>query len=204
MPMTPKIEPQAALSTRRICGVSRVNGLIRGSLIACGAVVLIAPAVLAWPALSFRATPTSSRLVDFSLAFVVVLPLLAGVYVAWRAVRWIALAVWPGPLGVNADGEALTLALGPFGRWRLEWRRMDVTYSFEREDDPDEEPDPELLALDEEEEMAARLPRMLHPDVERTVNALLERFAVANEAALAQALRPFLRRARGEDAESKT
>lgn len=177
-----------------ICGVSRANGLVRGFLLAVGGVLLILPVVYVWPTLHFAPSPGWNRLTDYSRAIVVVIPAMVGVLVLVQAARWLALAAWPAALGFYAGEDALTLYLGPFGRHRLDWPRMKIAYSFDLGDD--EEMDPDLLALDEEEEMQTFLPRIHHPAIHGNARFLIKRFADVDEPRLAVRLRPFFERIR--------
>ncbi|HKQ46940.1 MAG TPA: hypothetical protein VJZ71_02595 [Phycisphaerae bacterium] len=61
------------------------------------------------------------------------------------AVRWLLLAVWPGPLGVNATAHGLELDLGPLGRRAYAWE--EIVVDVEQEIEPgliDELPDDSL------------------------------------------------------------
>lgn len=158
--------------------------------------MLILPAYFVLPSLRFTPTATSNRLTDYALAVAVGAPMLAGVALILAALRWLLLAVWPGRLVIEVDEKALKFRLGPFGHRDLDWSRMEASYSHEREDDPDEEPDPELLALEPEDEMAAHLPRMRHPRVAGDVRWLILRFADADEAEFASVFYPYVQQGR--------
>lgn len=187
----------ASQERRRICGVAWDRALVRSLLLMMGGALLVLPAWLVLPTLSFAPTALSNRITHVALAFAVGVPGLAGVILVLSGLRWLLLAAWPpSASGIEADDGALRLRLGPFGRRVLDWRRMEISYSFDREDDPDEEPDPELLALDPEEEMRTRLPRLRHPDVDGDVRWIMLRFANVEESALASRLLPYFENAR--------
>ncbi len=180
----------------RICGISRLQGLVKGALLAGGGVMLFIPAFYVWPTLRFVPSPTSNRITDYAMAITVGVMALVGVMLAGAGLRWALFVVWPARMGIEADDQALYLRLGPFGNQRLEWARLETIYAFDL-DDPSEA-DPDRLVLEPEAEMEKFLPRMRHPAVEGDVNRMLERFAAVDEPTLAAKLRRYIEKVRGD------
>ena len=179
----------------RIAPASRVTGLVRASLLGAGGSLLILPMVLAWPNIRHLFQFQSRRLTDYSLILFLGFFAFVGALVCGRAIQWLAYALWLGPLGVFRGRDRLELRLGPFGCKRLDFARMRVAYSFDLDE---EDPDPDLLAIDEEEELANFLPRIEHPAVAGNIKHVILRFAAAEQAELAKRLRPVFEPLRPE------
>ncbi len=47
-----------------------------------------------------------------------------GAIVTIAGARWLALAVWPAPVGIQVGDGAIDAALGPFGSVRIPWTRL--------------------------------------------------------------------------------
>jgi len=180
-----------------IANVSRSRGLVRSMLFTAGGVLLVLPAFYVWPTLQFTPSPTSNRLTDYATAITIAVPTIIGMVLLWHAARWLLFALWPSPMIIEADDQALYFRLGPFGNKQLDWPRLKTMYAFECED-PDEI-DPDMLGLEPEEEMLSCLPKMRHPLVEGDVKWLFAQFTTADQATLAAAMSPYLRRIRGDD-----
>jgi hypothetical protein len=180
-----------------IAPVSRSRGLIRSMLFTFGGILLTLPAFYVWPTLQFTPSPTSNRLTDYAMAITIAVPFFIGIVLLWHAARWLLFSLWPARMAIEADDEALYFRLGPFGQLQLDWLRLETMYAFEC-DDPDEA-DPDMLGLEPEEEMQSYLPKMRHPLVEGDVKWLFARFTTTDQAALAAAMSPHLRRIRGDD-----
>lgn len=113
----------------RVCiPVSRSAAVGRAAgLLLCGA-LLASPACLVWPSLRLVPSAVSNRIGEYGLLWLTAFGVLAGVVLAWRALRWLALACWPGRLGFFVDDAGIEASLGPFGRWRCDWSRVAVDW----------------------------------------------------------------------------
>ena len=179
--------------------VPRARALIRALLLAMPALVLLTASVAVVRHLLAQPSGVGTRAVDSAIVVLSLpLPLLAAIF-AWRAVRWLALALWPAPVGAFADREGLTLRLGWFVRQRFDARRMDICYPFELSE---EEADGSVEAfLPPEQQFATMLPRILHPEADEPLNRTLLRYTLGSQEAAAAALRPVIEqwRAQTED-----
>ena len=144
----------------------------------------------------------SPPIVDVALAVLVVPFVLGAIALGLSGLRWLALALWPGPPGIHADTLALTLALGPFGTRRYETDRLDVRYPFECSDD--DEADTFEALLPEEEQIRDYLPIMRHPGAREPLNRVVLRFVAGPERAVARTLRPIFTLWRGEGAAAES
>ncbi len=170
--------------------LARLRALTRAvfwSVVSCAAGLAV---TMIFGRLQFHPTGISNRLVDYSIA-VTLLPLAPlAIFSAIRALRWLALCVWPGALGVYASEEALILRLGSFGTRRYDAARLDVRYPFELSGDIDDGAFEAFLP--QEEQLASLLPRITHPDARQPLNLVMLRYAGGSESELAHRLRPML------------
>ncbi len=155
---------------------------------------------LAAPAIRFTPSGASNRIEDYAL-LIALLPVAGlGLWLAWRGARWLALACWPGRVGVEADARELVLALGPFGFWRLDAVRLRAVYLFEL--DSDELASDQFEAhLPEDHQRRVMLPRLSHPDCPFPIRERLLALLAGDEPELARQLAPFIRAWRGEPLE---
>jgi len=130
--------------------VSRSRAVIRAGWRALCAGLLAALAALIASRIDWRLMWRTDAFSCAALACVVASLALPAAGLALSALRWLLLALWPGPLGITWSDSSVDLALGPFGRARLDTARLrflDVPEGFVA-----------LCDLDD------RLPRVLHPD----------------------------------------
>ena len=154
------------------------------------AILLGITTILIYGQLNFVPTGVSNRLVDYSIAAISLpIPLIA-VWTALKSLRWLLLALWPTRVAVVADGDSLTLRLGPFGTRTYAAPRLDVRYPFELSQD--EEGGGFEAFLPEEEQRSKLVPRMLHPESREPLNRVILRYVKDSEEEAAQALRPLI------------
>ena len=184
--------PPSAMETKdKLClSVARGRVLVRGLLWAVGAVLVGFGVLTVVSGLDFKPTGVSNRLVEYSIAAVLI-PFGAGaIWCAVTAVRWMLLAAWPGAVGVFVGADALVLRLGPWGTRRLEWDSLDVRYWFEH--DPDELEGLVEAFLPEEVQRAQFLPQIRCPGESESINRMLLRTTGRSEQEAADALRDAL------------
>jgi len=193
--------PPAPGATEKLClSVARGRVLVRGLLWAVGAVLVGFGILTIVSGLDFNPTGVSNRLVEYSIA-AVLLPF--GAWAIWCAVtaaRWLLLAAWPGAVGVFVGGDALVLRLGPWGTRRYAWESLDVRYWFEH--DPDELEGLVEAFLPEDVQRAQHLPQIRYLGESGPINRMLLHRTGRSEQEAADALRDALairRRDRGED-----
>lgn len=150
-------------------------------------------------ALEFKASAVSSRITEYSVAFVMLLIALAGVGLGVAGARWLLFALWPGRLGLFVDDLYMKIALGPFGVTQLDLDRLTATYRFERDEDDEDDEDEALSTedfLDPEIERQTRLPILRHPAMAESINLTLDKFIAGTELEVLQQLRPMIDRVR--------
>lgn len=174
---------------------ARGRAVTRATLWAVPALLLGAAAAIIFSRLDFRPTAVSSGIVDYAIA-IAALPLaVVAVVSGLRTVQHVLAAVWPGPLGIQADREYLQLFLGPFGMRGYRVVELDVRYPFEMED---EDGGGFEQFLPEVEQMARMLPRIIHRGTKVPINRTILRFAAGDEAAIASGLLPVIQHWRSE------
>lgn len=151
--------------------------------------------------LSFSQTAVSNAIVDYAIA-VAALPLvLLTIVCGGRAIRQMAAAVWPGPLGIFATPDLLQLRFGPFGHRAHPANELHIQYPFEMIDDA-EEGDFERF-LPEEEQRERLLPRIRHANAKEPINRTIIRYVAGDEAEIAAKLKPSIDLWRGLVADRK-
>jgi len=169
---------------------ARSKALIRGVLWSVPAALLGLACVVVYGHLDFRASVVSSRLVELSLAALMLPVAAAAVSSGVVAARWVLLVLWPSAVGITASPANLELRLGPFGARRFDGERITVRYPFEL---TAEEVDGMFEAfLPEEEQFANLVPRLRHPSAREPLERTILRFAGLSERYVASALRPVV------------
>lgn len=173
--------------------VDRAKSVTRALSWGVPAVLLLVCATAVFGRLQFVPTAFSNRLVDYSIALLLVVPgVLLAIACVIKSLQWLLLAFWPGKVGVVAQEHELTLRLGPFGTKRYDMNRCDVRYPFEMDD---EENEGRFEAyLPEDRQRSSLLPRIVASDTSEPVDRLILRFASGSESDLAVALRPMIDR----------
>ncbi len=170
--------------------VSRSRAALRSlpRLLAAGATAALVGSV--WGRLRFTPTGASNRIVDYAWAIALLPVALVALWLAAAGLRWLLLAAWPGRVAFCGRMRELTLALGPFGHYRLDIARLSVRYAHEL--DPEEGGDPFETFEDPELQERTRLPHMEHPDYPGRLDWLILRLAGGQEQVVVQLLRPFI------------
>ena len=175
--------------------LARGRAATRAILWSVPALLLGAAVFVVYSRLHFVPTAVSNRIVDYAVAVAALpLPILA-LICAIRTVRYVLAVVWPSPVGVYADAQALELRLGPFGTAAYPAGELAIRYPFELSGDDDGGFE---AFLPEEEQMARLLPRITHPRAKRSIHRTILHFMAGGESEIAQALRPAIELWRGE------
>lgn len=174
-------------------GASRGLALERALLFLGPGVLLLVICFGVAQGLRFRPSGVSNRIGDYSLAIVMLPVALGGLVIAGMGLRWLAMAVWPGWLGIVADADGLSFHLGPMGSARYCAGELDVRYLFELLGE-DGEGDAELYEAltDPQEQMASMLPRIRCARSAKSLERRIVRFTRMGEQELAALLRPFI------------
>lgn len=188
-PVTAQCEVMEA--TDDLClPVARGRVFVRGLLWALGALLVGLGVLTVVASLDFKPTGVSNRLVEYSIAAVLI-PFLAGaIWCAVTAVRWMILAGWPSAVGVFVGGDALALRLGPWGTRRYAWDSLDVRYWFEH--DPDDLAGMVEAFLPEEVQRAQFLPQICRNGESESINRMVLHRTGRSEQEAADALRDAL------------
>lgn len=167
---------------------ARGRAVVRGAWWAVLAALTGACTVLLYGSLDFRPSPVTNRLVEYCIAVAGSPILVIALGSLFRTLQWLLLAVWPSPVGIRADGQRLTFALGPFRTRSFAASRLDVRYPFEL---IDEEEGSYEAYLPEEKQLSRFVPRLRYPGSDEQINRTLLRFAAGQEPDIAGALRPI-------------
>jgi len=100
------------------------------------------------------------------------------------AIRWLMLAVWPGPLGVQVTPRRVEMNLGPLGRLGFDW--SDIVIDVEQEFDAeilDELPDDSFV------------PRIRRRGSKEDLARLIQLATNVSDEELTRRFRPYLRAA---------
>lgn len=178
---------------------SRARAATRFVLWAAGAVVLGAATFVVYRHVSLGPGVVGSRLVEISIAvFAAPLPIFA-LLTAFKAIRWLLLVTWPGPVGIRTRPDSLILQFGPFGTTTLDAARLDIKYPFELSGDF--ESGGFEAFLPEEHQLANFIPQLSHPAATRNIRTLILSHGRGTESQIASALRPAIERWRAWAAE---
>ncbi len=153
----------------------RAAGLLRIVLMLPAGALLLFAAAGVLRRFDFTPSPGSSWIVELSWVFVALAGALVGLILSIVGLRWLVYAAWPGRMGLTIAGEELEIALGPFGRRRLDLARMTAVYRFEMDD---EEATSTEDFMEPEDEVANTLPTIEHPDYPISVNRILQKYIV--------------------------
>lgn len=180
--------------------VSRVKALTRAMLWGVPGCFLAAAAWLVYERLDFTAPVLANRLVEYCIALAALPLAAASVVCLVGGLRRLLLAVWPAPLGIFAGNNELVMRLGPMGTKRFGADRLEIRYPFELDDD---EGGTFEAFLPEDQQVAAYLPRMRHPNARTPVHLLILAFAGETEREVVEKLRPAIDRWRASDRPAK-
>ncbi len=169
--------------------VSRSRAAERGLLRLAPAGLMLLVAVLATRGLRFSPTAVSNRLTEVSIVVAIMPLVVGGLILAFGGIRWLALALWPARVCIEADASRLTLRLGPFGSRAFEVGRLDVRYPFEFDDDGEGMSFEAFMP--ESEQVAKFLPRVVATDSRERIERTIMAYTRADEQSLAERFRPF-------------
>ena len=170
--------------------LARGSTLASASLWVLPAVGLGGVAVAVFSQLQFIPSGVSNRLVDYSLALLMIPIVLGAAAFAIRAAGLACMAVWPGSVGVYAGRDELTIKMGPFGTRRYDVGRLDVRYPYELPADDGEDQFEALLP--QERQMAELIPKITHPDARELIDRTIRRMAGGPEDNIVRMLRPAI------------
>lgn len=180
-----------ALKTGKIhIPVTRLGALVRGVIQGSAAVACAALTGLVYGSLTWNRPDLGRLLVDVSIAIIALPMPIVALVTAFGGLRWLALALWPARLGIDADDTALTLRFGPFGTRRYEANQLRAVYPFETDGDPAELGFEAFLPP--EQQIETLLPRMTYRSESVPVDRLVLRFAAGSEREIVAALRPAI------------
>ena len=187
----PRRENEGSIACHMGCVVfiplARGRAATRAILWAVPALLLGAMLAVIYNRLQFRPTAVSSGIVDYAVA-IAALPLVGfAVFCVGRMMQYFLAVVWPGPLGLHADGEYLQLFLGPFGNHCYRADELEIRYPFEMESDDEGGRFEQFLP--EGEQLARILPRISHRTAKVPINRIILGFIGGDEPGIASRLR---------------
>jgi hypothetical protein len=133
-----------------------------------------------------------NRVVDWAMAIITLPAPLVSLFALWRAIRWLSLSLWPGPVGITVTPEGIRTQLGLIESRTYDAKRLIVRYPFELAEELDEGSFEAYLP--EEKQMETLVPRITHPSAQRPLQEILMRFTLCDEGELARRLRPLIER----------
>ncbi len=184
-PQPQKTEP--AISLR--LPADRTAGLLRIVLLLPAGALLLFVAARRLGGFDFTPSPVSSWVVELSWAFLALAGALVGLILSIVGLRWLVYAAWPGRMGLTITGQELEIALGPFGRRRLDLARMTAVYRFEMDDAEGTSTED---FLEPEDEIANNLPTIHHPDYPMSLNRILQKYIAGQPHDQLRQLRPLV------------
>ncbi len=98
------------------------------------------------------------------------------------SIRWLLLACWPGPLGIQITPETISMRVGPFGRRMFDWSQLRMEL--------DESVDPDLVDLLPDD---AFVPRVLHLATAKDLVPDIIKFAGISHEEITRRLRDYLK-----------
>lgn len=174
------------LPASRLRGLSRA--LLAGMLSAIGVVVTVS----VFPDLNLWASGATNRVVDWAIALIALPAPLISLFALWRAIRWLSLSLWPGPVGITATPEGIQTRLGLIESRTYDAKRLVIRYPFELAEELDEGSFEAYLP--EEKQLETLMPRLTHPEARRPIQEILMQFGSGDEGDLARRLRPLIER----------
>ena len=172
--------------------VSRGRSLVRAVLMLSGALASAFLVFVVGEGLKFRPSAVSNRIEDYALACLMIPVAVMAAYLAWRGAAWLALACWPGRLGIEVSNQSITFRTGPFGTVVYDARRLVVAYPYQLSADDESMCFEKFLPQQEQERCF--LPRITHPDARRSIRQDILRFAKGAEPSITEQLLPFISR----------
>lgn len=145
-----------------------------------------------FPDLNLWSGGATNRVVDWAIALIALPVPLISLIALWRAIRWLSLSIWPGPVGIAATLEGIQTHLGLIESRTYDAKRLVIRYPFELAEELDEGSFEAYLP--EEKQMEMLMPRMTHPQARRPLQEILMQFGSYDEADLARRLRPLIER----------
>jgi hypothetical protein len=178
--------------------VSRVRAASRGVAFGAPAIMLGLIVLAVLGKLEFSPTGFSNRVVDYSLAALVIPVAGLAIYAGLTSARYFLLSFWPGPLGMVFDERSLRLSLGPFGCRDYDVQHLDIQYPFEQPGDLAGDSFEAFLPV--EEQMATLVPRISHRGEPEAIDRRVLRFAAYSEEELAGMVRDVVSQWRASQA----
>ena len=149
-------------------------------------------AILLFGRVDIPPTGVNSPFVEYSVALLALLMMIATLIVGWLMLRAVLLAIWPSRVGIDATAEDLTLRLGPYGTRRYPANELEVRYPFELLEAGEIDEGTFEAYLPEERQRAEVLPRIVHRRADEPISRTILNFTNISEKEVAGLLRPYI------------
>lgn len=181
--------------------VSRVRAASRAIAFGAPAILLGLIVVIVLGKLRFSPTGFSNRVVDYSVAALLIPLAGLSAYGTLASVRHFLLSCWPLPLGIVFEERKLLLCLGPFGRWEYDVHMLEIQYPFEQSVDLAGGSFEAFLPVDEQ--LATLVPHISLSGERDAIDRRILRFAAHSEEELASMVRDVISQWRASQAEDQ-
>lgn len=164
--------------------VDRSAAVVRAVWRLCAAVIAGGSARLIGAALRWGILWQNERASFAAFALIVTILGIAAATFGWIALRWLALALWPGHLGIRLSSRSVCMRLGPFGSHDYRWADIEIQAG-----QPDLPDDDEPIVDD------SILIRLQCRNGSNDVALAIRRFGHLDNERLNELLRPYVERA---------
>jgi hypothetical protein len=159
--------------------VERGHALIRGLWRLLCAVLLGGFVFIAWP--NWQLLWLTQKAICLAMAMILLCAAAIALALALVAFRWLLLACWNGPLGIEITPQTITMRLGPFGSRHVDWTRLRIELDADIDRDlfdlmPDDAFVPKIRNLDSGEDLAGsilKFARVSHEEFTRALRPYL-------------------------------
>lgn len=149
-----------------ILPVDRISAAVRALWRLLASAILAGAAWAVWMPIRWNLLWHEQRASFLALTFIILILVGFALAALGGAVRWSALACWPGRPAVECSIKTVSLMLGPFGTRSASWRDIEVSREFLIEDDPSSECTVRLVARSDGADLTAMIQRFAAIDAE--------------------------------------
>ena len=146
--------------------VDRISAAVRALWRLLASAILVGAGWAAWMPIRWNLLWHEQRASFLALTLIILILIGCALATLVGAVRWSALAVWPGRPGVECSTQKVSLMLGPFGTRSASWRDIEVSREFLVEDDPSTECTVRLVSRLDGADLTAMIQRFAAIDAE--------------------------------------
>ena len=149
-----------------ILPVDRISAAVRAVWRLLASTILAGAALAVWTPIRWNLLWHEQRASFLALTLIIVILVGFALATLVGAVRWSALAVWPGSPCVECSTQKVSLMLGPFGNRSDSWHDIEVSREWLVEDDPSSECTVRLVSRSDGADLTAMIQRFAAIDAE--------------------------------------